>query len=313
VDVDRLRRLASQIKQKEETDRSLRLASLRQRRMLPNPPEIPEYDFACLYQPATGVSGDFYDFIPVRENLWGIVIGDVSGHGVEAGIIMGMAKQTISIFGRQIERPLDVLRAANDELCKSLDGKTFVSLSYGVLDTSTRTLRFVRAGHNKPLLLNARWQNPEPQVIECRGLALGVQKGDRFVKATEEIELKLEPGDLVFQYTDGLVEATNKEKEQYGEERLREVLKRYARTSTSELLEITIESLNDFTREREQEDDITMLAFKVRDPQALTRTVRLDRSTLSLLARKTPPPAAPSAQPPPGSSGDGDKLPDWLK
>jgi sigma-B regulation protein RsbU (phosphoserine phosphatase) len=322
VGKDRLRRLASQIREKEETDRSMRLASLRQRRMLPNTPTHPKYDFAVVYEPAMSVSGDFYDFIPVSENVCGIVVGDVTGHGVEAGIIMGMAKQTVSIYARQIEGPAEVLREANAELHRALDGKTFVSLSYSVLDMETRSLRFVRAGQNKPYLLNPNWQNPVPQVIDSKGLALGVDKGPRFAKVTEEIDMKLEPGDIFFQYTDGLIEATNKEKEQYGEARLRELLQRYSRTSAGELLEIVIESMQDFTRAREQDDDITMVAVRVKDPAALSRTAHFDRATIERL-RKTPIPGGPTppqAVPAEGKSKEEKKqppptpgLPDWLK
>ena len=226
-----------------------------------------------------------------------------------------MAKQTISIYGRQMERPLDVIAATNDELYRSLDGKTFVSLSYGVFDTQTRLLRFCRAGQNKPFLMNTRWQNPEPQMVESRGLALGVGKGDRFARATEEIEIALEPGDLFFQYTDGLVEATNKEKEQYGEDRLRDVLKRYARTPCKELVEIITESLLDFSRSREQEDDISIVALKVKDPQAMTMTGTFPLPQAGNPPRGTPPPGSlPNAPntpqggvPPPGG------MPPWMK
>ncbi len=276
MDANRLRRLADQIRKKDETERSLRLASVRQQRMLPEEPEVDGFEFAVYYKPAAGVSGDFYDFIPVSEGVWGIVVGDVSGHGVEAGIIMGMAKATVSIFGRQMRRPLEVMRATNEELYRSLDGKTFVSMSYAVLEVSSRTLWFARAGQCRPLHLNPRWKIPAPQIVESKGLALGVDPGKRFARVTEEIELKLEPGDVFFQYTDGLAEAANKEKEQFGEARLMAVLERYSRTTATELVEIVRESVDDFTRARELEDDITILALKVREVQAITRTARFE-------------------------------------
>jgi sigma-B regulation protein RsbU (phosphoserine phosphatase) len=342
MDILRLRRIASQIRQKEETERGLRMARLRQDRMLPEKPVIPGYDFAVKYEPASHVSGDFYDFFTIREGVLGIVIGDVSGHGVEAGIIMGMAKQTVSIYGRQMENPKEVLQAANEELYRSLDGRTFVSLSYAVLDVEGRALRFARAGQNRPFLMNARWQNPKPQVVESKGLALGVDKGTRFAQVVEEIPIKLQPGDFFFQYTDGLVEAMNQDKEQYGEERLCEVLSRYARTSATELLEIVIESLHDFTRPRaaaatapaaaakeaEQEDDITMVAFKVRGPESVSRTASFSRAEIEAFGKEFPPPGAAPAQPkapagrPEEKKPEGEdrsrppsspELPDWLK
>ena len=322
MDTERLRRLANQIREKEETDRSLKTASLRQKRMLPDPPELASFDFGFTYEPAAHVSGDFYDFIPVRDDVWGIVVADVSGHGVEAGIIMGMAKQAVKIFGRQNEEPTEVLSLANEELHRSLDGKTFVSLSYAVLDTETTVLKFARAGQCKPIMVNPSWKTAEPYVVESKGLALGVDKGKRFRKIVEPIEIKLEPGDTFFQYTDGLAEAMNATKEQFGEERIMALLKQYARSPAQELVEIVMEALKDFTRGAEQEDDITLLALKYREPQPTTRVARFDFDLSSIPApsapattpQRTPPPTRdlPPPSPPPGKTGNGD-LPNWMK
>ncbi len=313
MDTERLRRLravAGDIQKKEDTDRSLHLASVRQQRMLPEKPQMEKYELGLYYEPAARVSGDFYDFIPVREGALGIVVADVTGHGVEAGIIMGMAKQAISIFGRQIESPDEVLCLTNDELYRTLDARTFVSLSYAVLDIETGVLRFARAGQCRPLLINPSWKTVEPQVVNSKGLALGVDKGPRFRKVIELIPIQLEPGDVFFQYTDGLVEATNKEKQQCGEERLRKLLTRYARSSAEELVDIVLESLKDFTRTPELEDDLTMLVLKARDTKAITRTARFDRGGRSPVSRKTPPPGGLTPPAPPPKSGDG--LPDWM-
>jgi len=311
VDTERLRRLrmvASEIQKKEDTDRSLHLASVRQQRMLPEKPQLEKYEFGLYYEPAARVSGDFYDFIPVREGALGIVVADVTGHGVEAGIIMGMAKQAISIYGRQVESPDEVLCLTNDELHRTLDARTFVSLSYAVLDMETGVLRFARAGQCRPLLINPGWKTVEPQVVNSKGLALGVDKGPRFRKVIELIPIQLEPGDVFFQSTDGLVEATNKEKQQFGEERLMKLLTRYARASAEELVDIVLESLKDFTQTSELEDDLTMLVLKARDTKAITRTARFDGSPVS---RKTPPPVGLTPPPaPPKKTEDG--LPDWM-
>jgi len=322
VDTERLRRLASQIREKEETDRSLKTAFLRQKRMLPDPPQLADFDFGFTYEPAAHVSGDFYDFIPVRDGVWGVVVADVSGHGVEAGIIMGMAKQAVKIFGRQNEEPTEVLSLANEELHRSLDGKTFVSLSYAVLDTQTSLLKFARAGQCKPIMVNPNWKTAEPYMVESKGLALGVDKGKRFRKIVELIEIKLEPGDIFFQYTDGLAEAMNATKEQFGEERIMALLKQYARSPAQELVEIVMEALKDFTRGAEQEDDITILALKYRAPQPTTRVARFDFDISNIPApsapattpRRTPPPTRNQPPPPqpPGKTGGGD-LPGWMK
>lgn len=312
--LNRLRKVASQIQKRQETDRSLELASIRQRRMLPEKPELEKYEFGLRYLPAAKVSGDFYDFIPVKDGALGIVVADVTGHGVEAGIIMGMAKQAIAIFGRQVESPAEVLCRTNEELHRSLDARTFVSLSYAVLEEETGIIRFARAGQCKPILINPRWKTAEPQVVESRGLTLGVDKGPRFRKLIEEIELKLEAGDVFFQYTDGLVEATNKDKEQFGEEQLMELLKRYGRASAQEQVDILLESLKEFTRVPELEDDVTMVVLKARDTKTLTRAVRFDLGDASPVSRKTPPPIGPEPPPAPDTpEGPETELPDWLK
>ncbi len=310
VDTKSLRRLAGQLKKKEETDRSLRLASVRQQRMLPDKPMLERYEFGVRYIPAADVSGDFYDFIDVRPGALGIVLGDVSGHGVEAGIVMGMAKMTVSIYGRQTEDPKEVLALVNKELYRWLDGKTFVSLSYGVLDTESGVFRFARAGQCRPILLNPGWHVPEPQVVESRGLALGVDSGERFGQVIATIELTREPGDTFFQYTDGLVEAMNKDKEQFGEDRLEELIKRYARAPAQDQVDTIIEHLDDFTRIPEYEDDITMVVLKARDRQALTRTTRFRCGDAGASGPRTPPPGNLAPPKPPG--GPESRFPDWM-
>jgi sigma-B regulation protein RsbU (phosphoserine phosphatase) len=263
MDTDRLRRLAGELREREEVVRGIRLASSRQRNMMPPDPQMPGYDFYTVYNPVANVSGDFYDFFLNASGNLGIVIGDVSGHGVEAGIIMGMAKATVSIYGRQYDSPHEVLSIANRDLYSTLDGKTFVSLCYAVLDTENRKLRIARAGQNPPLIFNPRWKDPTPKTISSRGLALGVDRGKRFEKVLEEAELQLYPGDLCLQLTDGVTEACNVKKEQYGDERVVQMVKQYGRLSVREVTEIILEHLKDFTRGAEIDDDITFVNFKV--------------------------------------------------
>jgi sigma-B regulation protein RsbU (phosphoserine phosphatase) len=261
---DRLRKLASEMREREEATRSMKLASVRQQRMLPDAPAVDGYDIQISYRPASTISGDFYDFFATKGGNVGIAIGDVTGHGVEAGIVMGTAKTAINIYGRQMENPSEVMRAVNTDMFKMLDGKTFVSVAYAVLDPGARTIRFVRAGQNRPFLYNAGWKTEGPREIRSNGLALGVDKGPKFDAILQEVSVQLAEGDVFFQYTDGLTEAANQTKEQFGEPRLAETLKRYARLQLRELINLIDESLRDFTRTTEFDDDITMVAVKVR-------------------------------------------------
>ena len=260
MDADRLREIARELKRKQETTRSLRLASSRQRRMLPRIPRVEGFDLHASNEPAAEVSGDFYDFFWRPDGSLGIVIADVSGHGLEAAIVMGMAKATISIYGRQLGGPKETLCAANDDISASLDGKTFVTLAYGVLDQEKRVVRFARAGHNPPI----RFADGEASLVKSDGFALGVTSGKKFEQKLQEVEIELGPGDLFFQYTDGLVEAMDESGEQFGEEQLFELIRRYGNSSPKQLVRIIKESLAEFSRTEQQEDDITMVALRAR-------------------------------------------------
>jgi sigma-B regulation protein RsbU (phosphoserine phosphatase) len=271
-DIGRLRRLAQDLRNREETTKSLEVASSRQKSMMPNPPEIPGFDLSVSYSAASEVSGDFYDFFINRNGENALVIADVTGHGVEAAIVMGMAKATVNIYGRMYNTPGEVLRAANRDLAANFDGKTFVCMTLSFLDPKTRRLRIARGGADRPLLYNPAWSPPEPKEIRTRGLALGLDPGPRFDQLLEETEIILQPGDVYLQFTDGIVEATNAEKEQFGQKRIMEILKRYPRASSRELLFMLKESLVDFTRTREYDDDLTLMALKVRDTSVSRKT-----------------------------------------
>ena len=271
-DMDRLRRLAQDLRNREETTKSLEVASDRQKKMMPDPPEIAGIDMGVSYTPASEVSGDFYDFFYNQNGELAMVIADVTGHGIEAAIIMGMAKATVNIYARMYDSPAEALRNANRDLATNFDGKTFVCLTLSIFDPNTKRLRVARAGADRPLLFNAAWDPPEPKEIRGRGLALGLDPGPRFDELLQEDEIMLQPGDLYLQFTDGIVEATNADKEQFSEARIMEIVKKYPKASTKELLFMLKESLVDFARSREYDDDITMMALKVREPQLSRKT-----------------------------------------
>ena len=260
---NRLQKLAKELRSKEEMRRGITMASAHQKHMLPDPPKIAGFDFATVYRPASNVSGDFFDFFTTKEGNIGTVVGGVAGHGVEAGMLMGMSKMTVNIYGRMVESPAEVLKLANKDLRGVLDGKTFVSLSYSVIDTEKMLLTFARAGHNPPLLFNATWRERKPRPLMPPGLALGVAKPTHFDMIIQEQVESLEAGDCLLQYTDGVVEAPDADKKQFGEQKLQELLVRYGRTAIREFLDIVSEALADHTRGMEQDDDITMVGMRV--------------------------------------------------
>ena len=263
MDASRLKQLATELRQKTEMEKSMKTARQRQLHMLPTMPKLPGYDFKSLYLPCANVSGDFYDFIMVSDHEIGIAMGDVSGHGVEAGIIMGMAKKALQIYARGLSSPLQALALTNADLGKDLDGQTFVSAAYGILDTQQHIFKFARAGNSPPYLVNPR-RNPVITEIKPNGMVIGVDKsGKTFGVVTKEETIQLCQGDLLFQYTDGLSEAPNKAKEEFGEERIKDLLVKNYALSAADLIDLMEESVQSHIGALEQEDDITMIAVKI--------------------------------------------------
>lgn len=263
MDASRLKQLATELRQKSELEKSMKTARQRQLHMLPSMPKVEGYEFKSLYLPCANVSGDFYDFIQVSEHEIGIAMGDVSGHGVEAGIIMGMAKKALQIYARGLSSPKEALALTNADLGKDLDGQTFVSAAYGILDTNAHVFRFARAGNSPPYLVNPG-RTPPITEIKPNGMVIGVDKsGKTFGVVTKEESIQLCQGDLLFQYTDGLAEAPDREKREFGEDRIKDVLLKNYNHTVAELIDIMEETVQSHIGSLEQEDDITMIAFRV--------------------------------------------------
>ncbi|MCY3022303.1 MAG: PP2C family protein-serine/threonine phosphatase [Planctomycetota bacterium] len=263
MDTSRLKMLASELKQKSEMEQSIKMARMRQLHMLPTSPKVEGFEFQNLYVPCANVSGDFYDFIHVSDHEIGVALGDVSGHGIEAGIIMGMAKKALQIYAKGLSSPKEALAKTNADLAGDLGESTFISAAYGVLDIKERVFRFARAGNNPPFLVNPA-RDPVVREVKPNGMVLGVDKtGKRFAVITQEEVIHLQPGDLFFQFTDGLVEAPDRDKKEFGEERLRELLSKNTGRSVADLMDLIEDSVQSHIGSSEQEDDITMIAFRV--------------------------------------------------
>jgi serine phosphatase RsbU (regulator of sigma subunit)/rubredoxin len=254
--------LKSQVEVSKELARSLEDARSRQLRLLPRLPEVEGFEFGIVYKPCATVGGDFYDFIRVSENELGIAIGDISGHGIEAALLVGLAKKLLEIHGRGRRSPGETLLLANADIYPDLDAKTFVTVFYGILDTRTRAFRFSRAGHN-PLVLFNPARAPRLRVLDSKGMALGMDAGAIFQQSMEEVEIKLEPGDVLFLYTDGVIESMNHEKEEFGLERLYATIEKYGRNEAEYLLYQVEKAIQDFREGARQKDDVTMVAIRV--------------------------------------------------
>jgi len=244
------------------TQRNLQRAREIVQKMLPA--EIPHaegYDLHCVYRPTESVGGDFYDAFALAGGELAFVIGDVSGHGLEAALIMTMVKKSLNLHAQHHRSPAQVLRRTNLDINADLDARTFVTATYAVLDPRSGSLVFARAGHNKPILYNPR-RNPPVRHIDSKGMALGMYQGGLFDKLIQETELRLGPGDVFVLYTDGLTEARNPAGEPYGLERLEAAIARtHGDLGSHALADRLLEDARCFTAAAAQDDDIAILCL----------------------------------------------------
>lgn len=252
--------LERQIKDSEERQRistELDVATRIQADMLPCIfpafPERPEFDIYATMNPAKEVGGDFYDFFMVDETHLAIVIADVSGKGVPAALFMVIGKTLINDHTKPNVDLGKVFTDVNELLCKSNNEGLFITAFEGVLDLVTGEFCFVNAGHEMPFIAKSGGVY-EPHKLRA-GFVLAGMEGMQYQSGS----IQLTPGDKIFQYTDGVTEATNAAHELYGMERLADVLAKNTAKQPAELLPIIKADIDAFVGEAPQFDDITML------------------------------------------------------
>lgn len=206
---------------------------------------------------AKEVGGDFYDFYMLGDSTLAFMIADVSGKGIPAAMFMMQAKTIIKDLAESgLELP-EVFATANKKLCENNDAGMFVTAWMGILDLKTGRLKFVNAGHNPPLIRQA---DGEFAYLKARsGMVLAGMDGIKY----RQNELQLTPGDQIFLYTDGVTEATDKNNQLYGEERLLETVNRNIVMDTRKLCEAVKSDVDQFVGEAPQFDDITMLSVEI--------------------------------------------------
>lgn len=226
-------------------------------------PERPEFDIYAAMAPAREVDGDFYDFFMVDERHLAIVVADVSGKGVPAALFMVIGKTLIKDHTQPGRDLGEVFTRVNDLLCESNSEGMFITAFEGVLDLVTGEFWFVNAGHEIPFICKKNGTF-EPYKIRA-GFVLAGMEGIQYKCGS----MQLEVGDKFFQYTDGVTEATNKDNELYGMERLEKALCTNALLPPAELLPAVKADIDAFVGGAEQFDDITMLCFEYRKQMKL--------------------------------------------
>src|SRR5262245_53585949 len=237
----------------------LSVAARIQQSILPRFPAFPTRTDFSIYAhmtPAREVGGDFYDFFLIDKDRLGFVIGDVSGKGVPAAILMAVCRTLLKATALQNISPGECMKYVNDVLVRQSDSAMFVTVFYGILHTNTGEVEYCIGGHNPAYLLS---QSGELNVIQEPGCVIvGALENATF----ETGRIRLRPGDCIVLYTDGVIEAVNVNQVEFSETRLESVLERTADHSVDQIVNNIIDEVRIFSTGLPQSDDITSLALR---------------------------------------------------
>jgi serine phosphatase RsbU (regulator of sigma subunit)/predicted ester cyclase len=251
-----LEMLDQERRERERVEQELRVARSIQRASLPKEvPTLADWQIAPYYQPAREVGGDFYDFHLLPEGKLGLAVGDATGKGVPAALVMSTTCGMLRLAAQSYSSPGEILQRVNEALVPNIPTNMFVTCFYAIVDPKRGSLSYANAGHNLPCCSHDEQAATE---LKARGMPLGLMPRMSY----EERETVLVPGESVLFYTDGLIEAHNPQGEMFGTPRLRGLLSESYGVGRG--LSVTLmEELVRFTGERwEQEDDITLLTLR---------------------------------------------------
>ena len=263
-----VREQEADVRARERIEQELRVAQLIQQQFLPKRlPRLDGWQVAAFYRAAQEVGGDFYDFFELPDGKIGVVVGDVTGHGVPAALVMATTRSLIRSDAPRQVSPSAVLERANDFLDADIPENMFVTCLYAVLEPATGKLRFANAGHDLPYV-----RSTNGNVVELRatGMPLGAMPGMRY----DEKEAVLAPGDVLLLHSDGVAEAHGPGREMFGFPRMRELMRGHP--DGQGLIDGLLDALHGFTGPAwAQEDDITLVTL-ARGPGAATDRRILD-------------------------------------
>ena len=216
-------------------------------------PELYGWQLAAYYKPAREVGGDFYDFLELEDGRLGLVVGDATGKGMPAALVMATTRGMLRAVAQSLDSPGEVLQRVNDALYPDIPSEMFVTCFYAILDPKSGTVSFANAGHDLPYL----WHGGDAKELRARGMPLGLMPEMGY----EEKEAVLREGDSVLFYREGLVEAHDPNYEMFGFPRLRVLISEHGKQRS--LVDSLLEELYSFVGESwEQEDDITLLTLR---------------------------------------------------
>lgn len=253
--------LLSETLENERYKEELKIANRVQRSLLPKRPISNEaFEIVAFSEAADQVGGDYYDIYQINPQKFIIIIGDVSGKGTSAAFHMSQMKGVFHSLAQLDLTPGKFLEYANSALSRCLERTSFITASFLIVDTEKRTIEFARAGHCPTLFYSAKEKHA--RFLESKGLGLGILRNEKFNNYIEVCKENYCSGDTVVLYTDGITEATNPQREQFGYERLKCFLEKNADKDSRLIQQLLIQELYNFCQHRSLDDDYTVLIIR---------------------------------------------------
>ncbi|MGE0040467.1 MAG: PP2C family protein-serine/threonine phosphatase [Vicinamibacterales bacterium] len=260
--------LLREVEDKGRLEQEMYAAREIQQKLLPSGQLLmPGLAINAFCEPAREVAGDYYDFLPITDTMLGVLIADVSGKGLAAGLYMAQLKVIVQSLARVHHEPREFLIAINRVIAANIDSKSFITMSYAVIDLERREMTFARAGHCPTILVRGD-QPPglrKAELLAPDGLVLGlnIDDGQMFDAMLQETTVPLAAGDVIVFFTDGISETMNEAFDCFGEPRLARVIEEYAHLPFEQLRSYISAELRAFAGQADQHDDMTMVLLRV--------------------------------------------------
>jgi sigma-B regulation protein RsbU (phosphoserine phosphatase) len=253
--------IAAEVAQRERLNRELEIAREVQERLFPQHlPHVPGLDYCGACRPALGVGGDYYDFLLLPGGPIGIAVGDVSGKGIAAALLM--ASLQASLRSQTIQGGSDlatIIGNVNRLVYEASGANKYATFFYAQYDPASRQLTYVNAGHNPPMIFRKSGAAPEVLPLEAGGAVVGLLPDFPYAQAT----VTMQPGDLLVGFTDGISEAMNAADEDYGEARLIAAAQTCDGLSAAETISCLVADVDAFVAGAKQHDDMTLVVVRV--------------------------------------------------
>jgi sigma-B regulation protein RsbU (phosphoserine phosphatase) len=277
--------LLEQAAEKKRLEEELRIAREIQMSLLPRGTmQMPGLAVTSLCVPAREVGGDYYDFFRLDEHRLGLLIADVAGKGTSAALYMAELKGLVMSLSKIYDSPRQLLIEVDRIISSNLDSRSFITMTYVVVDVQRRSLTYARAGHTPLIHLVGNRSPRRARVLAPSGLVVGLRIDgfeQRFEELLEELTIPLHVGDVFVLFTDGVTEAMNVDSDLFGEDRLRALVEEHAELSSDELRERIVREVEAFVGEADPHDDMTLVLLKVEQVGSLTQAATEEVSAVA--------------------------------